>query len=145
MKSAIVTGVSGQDGAYLARLLLGKGYHVHGTIRSSGGGGGWRLRELGISDHQHLHVEPFDLGNAVAATEIVERVQPDEIYNLAGQSSAVASLSDPVGTAQVNALGPLYILEAIRQTRPGTRFFQAGSAELFGNAEQVPQSESTPF
>jgi GDPmannose 4,6-dehydratase len=145
VKSAIVTGVSGQDGAYLAKLLLEKGYQVHGTFRPPGPGGRWRLRELGIADHAQLRLMPFDFGDPEAAMQMVERLQPDEIYNLAGQSSAVTSLSDPIGTARSNALGPLHLLNAIQRTCPKARFFQAGSAELFGNAEEVPQNESTPF
>jgi GDPmannose 4,6-dehydratase len=105
----------------------------------------WRLNELGIVNHECLHLEVLDLTDPVAATELVGRVQPDEIYNLAGQSSAVASLSEPIGTAHINALGPLHLLEAIRQTCPKARFFQAGSAELFGNTEETPQNESTAF
>ena len=144
MKSAIVTGISGQDGAYLARLLLGKGYSVHGTARSLSGGGFWRLSELGIMGHENLHLEVFDLADAVAAMELVGRLQPHEVYNLGGQSSAVVSLSAPIGTAHVNALGPLHLLDAIHKACPRARFFQAGSAEIFGNADQTPQNELTP-
>ncbi len=144
VKSAIVTGISGQDGAYLARLLLGRGYKVHGTARSLSEGGVWRLNELGILGHDNLHLEVFDLADAVAAMELVGRLQPDEVYNLGGQSSAVVSLSEPIGTAHVNALGALHLLEAIREACPTARFFQAGSAEIFGNADQAPQDELTP-
>lgn len=145
VKSAIVTGISGQDGAYLASFLLGNGYRVHGTSRSLLGGGGWRLCELGIAGHEHLHLEALDLADAGAAKELIGRLQPDEVYNLGGQSSAVVSLSEPIGTAHANALGALHLLDAIRQTCPGARFFQAGSAEIFGNADQAPQNEFTPF
>jgi GDPmannose 4,6-dehydratase len=145
MKNAVVTGVTGQDGAYLSELLLNKGYTVFGTYRSSGTRDFWRIKELGIKDHVNLRLLEFEATNLKSCQSLLEITRPSEIYNLAGQSSAVTSLAEPVATAHANGMAALYLLEAIRLLSPSTRFFQAGSSELFGQAQEVPQTESTPF
>jgi GDPmannose 4,6-dehydratase len=145
MKNAVVTGITGQDAAYLAQLLLDKGYLVFGTYRSSGGRDFWRIEELGIRNHANLRLLEFEAVDLRTCQRLLELTRANEIYNLAGQSSAVTSLAEPVGTAQANGMGVLYLLEAIRLFGRSTRFFQAGSSELFGQAQQVPQVESTPF
>ena len=142
---AIVTGITGQDGAYLAELLLRKGYRVIGTYRSASTRDFWRIDELGIRRHPDLDLVEFDCNGPEASRHLLKTSGATEVYNLAGQSSAVTSLADPVGTARANAMGPLYLLEAIRTASPGARLFQAGSSELYGNAAQVPQVESTAF
>jgi GDPmannose 4,6-dehydratase len=145
MKNAVVTGITGQDAAYLSELLLSKGYLVFGTYRSSGVQDFWRIEELGIKNHANLRLLEFESTDLTACLKLLEVTGASEIYNLAGQSSAVTSLADPVGTAQTNGMGVLYLLEAIRLSDRSIRFFQAGSSELFGQATQVPQVESTPF
>lgn len=145
MKNAVVTGVTGQDGGYLCELLLGKGYKVFGTYRPLGVRDFWRIEELGVKDHENLRLIPFEATDLRACQDLLEVTTPSEVYNLAGQSSAVTSLAEPVGTAQANGMAALYLLEAIRLLRPSARFLQASSSELFGQAQQVPQVESTPF
>lgn len=145
MKNAVVTGITGQDGAYLAELLLKNGYTVTGTYRRSGTRDFWRIDELGIRNHESLRLLEFEASNLHACRQFLENLGPTELYNLAGQSSAVISLDEPVDTAQTNGMATLYLLEAIRLSSPSTRFFQAGSSELFGQAQRVPQLESTPF
>ncbi len=145
MKTAVVTGITGQDAAYLAQLLLAKGYTVFGTHRACSERDFWRIEELGIKEHSNLRVLEFDAVGLDACRALIERTQPTEIYNLAGQTSAVKALADPLGTAQVNGMVPVYWLEAVRRFAPAARFFQAGSSELFGHAQEVPQTETTPF
>jgi GDPmannose 4,6-dehydratase len=145
MKNAVVTGVTGQDGAYLSELLLNKGYTVFGTYRSSGTQDFWRIEELGITNHANLRLLEFEATDLKACQNLLEETSANELYNLAGQSSAVTALAEPLETAQANGMGAVYLLEAIRKFCPSARFFQAGSSELFGQAHQVPQVESTPF
>jgi GDPmannose 4,6-dehydratase len=145
MKKAVVTGITGQDAAYLTELLLGKGYHVFGTHRLSSARDFWRLQELGIESHENLRLLEFEATDLTACKTMLEMTDPDEVYNLGGQSSAVASCIEPLETAEVNGMAVMYLLEAIRLLKPGIRFFQAGSSELFGQAEEIPQIESTPF
>jgi GDPmannose 4,6-dehydratase len=145
MKNAVVTGITGQDGAYLSELLLSKGYTVFGTYRSSGTQDFWRIEELGIKNHPNLRLLAFEATDLQACQDLMEVTRANEVYNLAGQSSAVTSLAAPIRTAQANGMGALYLLEAIRLLSPSARFFQAGSSELFGQAHQIPQVESTPF
>ena len=141
-KTALITGVSGQDGAYLAKLLLGKGYRVVGATRRSASSSFARLDYLGIAGE----VEPYgcellELSNIV---HMIERVKPDEIYNLAAQSFVGASFDQPIFTVEVNALGAIRLLEAMRLAGPNIRFYQASTSEMFGNGP-APQEETTPF
>jgi len=145
MSRAIITGITGQDAAYLADLLLGKGYTVFGTYRSHGTRNFWRIEELGIKEHPNLHLLEFEATGLQVCVDLLTETGATELYNLAGQSSAVASLAEPLATALANGMSPQYLLEAIRLESPATRFFQASSSELFGQAQQVPQLETTPF
>jgi len=145
MKSAVITGITGQDGAYLAELLLDKGYSVYGTYRNAGMSNFWRLEELGIEKHDNLHLLEYDLTDPEASIRLLESTGPSEVYNLAAHSSSVSSHDMPVLTAQVNGFAVLNLLEAIRIVDPSIHFFQASSSELFGNASETPQVESTPF
>ncbi|WP_068076508.1 GDP-mannose 4,6-dehydratase [Novosphingobium lentum] len=145
MKTAIITGIAGQDGAYLAQLLLGKGYRVHGTYRPTSPADFWRLGELGIRAHPDLHLVEHDVTDLTSTIRLVEHVEPTEIYNLAAQSFVGLSFEQPNATAEVTGLGALNLLEAIRSANPRIRFYQAGTSEMFGNVETVPQDEMTPF
>jgi GDPmannose 4,6-dehydratase len=145
MKSAIVTGISGQDGAYLAQLLLGKGYKVYGTYRRTSSVNVWRIDELGITTHPNLELVEYDLTDFGASINLVQRAEPDEIYNLAAQSFVGVSFEQPVTTAHITAIGPLHLLEAIRIVNTGIRFYQASTSEMFGKVQAVPQNEKTPF
>lgn len=145
MKTAIVTGVTGQDGAYLSQLLLGKGYRVYGTYRRTSSVNFWRIEELGIKNHPNLNLVEHDLTDLGDSIRLLEKTAADEVYNLAGQSCVSSSFEQPMTTAQITALGPMNILEAIRVVNKKIRFFQASSSEMFGKAQQVPQTEDTPF
>ncbi|MEX3693370.1 GDP-mannose 4,6-dehydratase [Paraburkholderia sp. BR14263] len=144
-RKAIVTGVGGQDGAYLARLLLDKGYTVYGTYRRTSSVNFWRIEELGISDHPELHLTEYDLTDLGASVRLVEKTQADEIYNLAAQSFVGVSFEQPVTTAEITGLGPLNLLEAVRLVHPKARFYQASTSEMFGRVQAIPQREDTPF
>lgn len=145
MKKALITGISGQDGSYLAELLLGKGYDVHGMIRRSSVDYRERITHLEGDPHFHLHYG--DLGDSMSLLDVIGKVRPDEIYNLAAQSHVQVSFDVPEFTADVDAVGVLRILEAVRLTgQTGTcRIYQASTSELYGKVEAVPQSETTPF
>ena len=145
MKNAIVTGVTGQDGAYLARRLLDRGYKVYGTFRRSSSVNNWRLEELGVLDHPNLSLTEFDLLDQSAAYRLIERAKPEHVYNLAAQSFVGVSFDQPIATAQMTAIGPLQLLEAIRVVNPKVRFYQASSSEMFGLVQETPQTEKTPF
>ncbi len=142
---ALITGITGQDGAYLAQLLLDKGYAVHGTYRRTSSVNFWRIEELGIKDHPNFKLEPYDLTDLGATLGLVNRLQPDEIYNLAAQSFVGTSFEQPGTTAQITALGALNLLEAIRLVSRNSRFYQASTSEMFGKVQAVPQDEATPF
>jgi GDPmannose 4,6-dehydratase len=144
-RKAIITGVSGQDGAYLTRLLLDKGYHVTGTYRRTSSVNFWRMNELGVLDHPALELVEHDLTDAGSTIRLVERAKADEIYNLAAQSFVGVSFDQPVTTAEVTGIGALNLLEGIRIVNPRTRFYQASTSEMFGKVRTVPQSEDTPF
>lgn len=144
-KTAIVTGVTGQDGALISELLLSKGYRVVGTYRPSTSPNFWRLDELAVSRHPNLQLIPFVADGLAPCQSLVDRARPDEIYNLGGQSSAVTSVEQPLDAALANGMAPVYFLEAIRLSKQPIRFFQAGSSEFFGEATEVPQIETTPF
>lgn len=142
-KTALITGVSGQDGAYLARFLLHRGYRVVGALRRSSNAATSRLQELRIA--AEIEFVDFDLAEPISVMRALERVGPDEVYNLAAQSYVGLSFEQPLYTADTNAIGPLRLLEAIRQALPATPFYQASSSEMFGRAQAVPQDEQTAF
>ncbi|HEX2151664.1 MAG TPA: GDP-mannose 4,6-dehydratase [Stellaceae bacterium] len=142
-RTALVTGVTGQDGAYLARFLLEKGYRVVGGQRRSSGGGDRRLRELRVADA--VEYVDFDLAEMTNIMRALDRVKPDEIYNLAAQSFVALSFEQPLYTSDADGIGPLRILEAVRHTVSSARFYQASTSEMFGQARTVPQNETTPF
>jgi GDPmannose 4,6-dehydratase len=145
MKTALITGVTGQDGAYLAELLLGKGYKVYGTYRRTSSVNFWRMQELGIDAHPNLELVEYDLTDPGCNLRLIERAQPDEVYNLAAQSFVGVSFEQPTTTAQITGLGALNLLEAIRTVKPDTRFYQASTSEMFGKVQAVPQNEHTMF
>ena len=145
MPTAIITGITGQDGAYLAQLLLGKGYRVFGTYRRTSSVNFWRLAELGVENHPDLSLIEYDLTDLGATIGMLQRIKPDEIYNLAAQSFVGVSFEQPTTTAQITGIGALYLLEAIRLVNPEIRFYQASTSEMFGKVQAVPQTESTPF
>ncbi|PAT43534.1 GDP-mannose 4,6-dehydratase [Vandammella animalimorsus] len=144
-KNAIVTGITGQDGAYLAQLLLAKGYEVYGTYRRTSSVNFWRIEELGIAGHERLHLVEYDLTDLSASIRLLERSQASEVYNLAAQSFVGVSFEQPVTTAEITGIGAVNLLEAIRIVNPKARFYQASTSEMFGLVQAVPQSESTPF
>jgi GDPmannose 4,6-dehydratase len=145
MKIVIITGITGQDGAYLAQLLLDKGYAVYGTYRRTSSVNFWRIEELGIQNHPNLHLVEYDLTDLGASIALVQKVQPDEIYNLAAQSFVGVSFDQPSTTAQITGIGALNLLEAIRLVNTKIRFYQASTSEMFGKVQAIPQIESTPF
>jgi GDPmannose 4,6-dehydratase len=144
-KVAFITGITGQDGAYLAQFLLARGYRVHGTYRRTSSSNFWRLESLGVHDHPNFSLVEYDLIDAAAAVRLIDRARPREIYNLAAQSFVAVSFDQPGTTTMVNALGPLYLLEAIRSVDPSIRFYQASTSEMFGKVRATPQNEDTPF
>jgi len=144
-KKAIVTGITGQDGAYLAQLLLEQGYTVYGTYRRTSSVVFWRLQDLGLEKHDRLHLVEYDLTDLGAAIALMQQLQPDEVYNLAAQSFVGVSFQQPTTTAQITGLGALNLLEAIRLVNPKIRFYQASTSEMFGKVQAVPQREDTPF
>lgn len=145
MKTAVVTGITGQDGAYLAGLLLEQGYKVFGTFRRTSTPNFWRIQELGLQDHPNLQLVDYDLTDAGASMALIQKTQPDEVYNLAAQSFVGVSFEQPSTTAQITGMGALNLLEAIRLINPKIRFYQASTSEMFGKVQAVPQDESTPF
>jgi len=145
MKQTIITGITGQDGAYLAQLLLEKGYTVYGTYRRTSSVNFWRIEELGIQNHANLHLVEYDLTDLGASIALVQKVQPDEIYNLAAQSFVGVSFDQPSTTVQITGIGALNLLEAIRLVNTKIRFYQASTSEMFGKVQAIPQIESTPF
>ena len=145
LKKALITGITGQDGAYLAQLLLDKGYEVHGAFRRTSTVNFWRMKYLGVDQHPNLCLVEYDLTDQAASIRLVAAIQPDEIYNLAAQSFVGVSFEQPGTTAQITGLGALHLLEAIRIVNPRTRFYQASTSEMFGKVQQIPQSENTSF
>lgn len=145
MKNSIITGITGQDGAYLAEFLLAKGNTVFGTFRRTSSVNFWRMEELGIRNHPNLHLVEYDLTDLGSSIALVQKTQPDEIYNLAAQSFVGVSFDQPSTTAQITAVGALNLLEAIRLVNPKIRFYQASTSEMFGKVQAVPQKEDTPF
>lgn len=145
MKKAIVTGITGQDGAYLAELLLLKNYEVYGTYRRTSSVNFWRIEELGIQNHPQLHLIEYDLTDQAASIRMVSEIKPDEIYNLAAQSFVGVSFEQPLATAQITGLGAVHLLEAIRIVDNTIKFYQASTSEMFGLVQEIPQKETTPF
>lgn len=142
-KTALITGIRGQDGAYLAKLLLEKGYEVYGADRRSGASGNWRLKELWIeNDVRIVYMDLLELTNII---KTIEKIKPDEVYNLAAQSFVGVSFEQPILTSEIDAMGVLRLLESIRLVKPGAKFYQASTSELFGKAQEIPQTEKTPF
>lgn len=142
---AIVTGITGQDGAYLAELLLSKGYTVYGTYRRTSSVNFWRIKELGIESNKNLHLVEYDLTDLSASIRLLQETGATEVYNLAAQSFVGVSFQQPVTTAEITGIGPLNLLEAIRIVNPKIRFYQASTSEMFGKVQEIPQVESTPF
>ena len=144
-KTAIVTGVSGQDGAYLAENLLGRGYTVYGSYRRTSSVNFWRMEELGIVDHPNLKLVEYDLTDLGSAIRLLNTSEATEIYNLAAQSFVGVSFDQPITTGHITGLGAAYLLEAIRIVNPKIKFYQASTSEMFGKVQAVPQREDTPF
>jgi GDPmannose 4,6-dehydratase len=144
-KTAIVTGVSGQDGAYLAENLLGRGYTVYGTYRRTSSVNFWRIEELGIHDNPQLKLVEYDLTDLGSAIRLIEASQATEIYNLGAQSFVGVSFDQPITTGHITGIGAVYLLEAIRTVNRDIRFYQASTSEMFGKVQAIPQSEDTPF
>lgn len=144
-KTAIITGITGQDGAYLTELLLGKGYKVFGTYRRTSSVNFWRLEEVGVAKHPNLELVEYDLTDLGTTIAMVQRVQPDEIYNLAAQSFVGVSFEQPTTTAQITGVGALHILEAIRLVNPRIRFYQASTSEMFGKVQAIPREKTRLF
>lgn len=147
-RKALITGITGQDGSYLAEFLLNKGYEVHGIVRRSSSFNTGRLGHLYVDPHipeARLFLHYGDLVDGIGLREILSRVQPQEVYNLGAQSHVRVSFEQPVYTVQSDALGTINLLEAIRDTRLPTRFYQASSSEMYGKVIETPQTEKTPF
>ncbi|MFP1729530.1 GDP-mannose 4,6-dehydratase [Lonsdalea quercina] len=142
---AVVTGITGQDGAYLAELLLEKGYTVYGTYRRTSSVNFWRIEELGIQNHASLHLVEHDLTDLSSSIRLLQTSKATEVYNLAAQSFVGVSFEQPVTTAEITGIGALNLLEAIRIVNTDIRFYQASTSEMFGKVQEIPQSESTPF
>lgn len=145
MKTALITGITGQDAAYLAQLLLDNNYLVYGTYRRTSSTNFWRIEELGVNTHPNLKLLEYDLVDLSSAYRIISEVNPDEIYNLAAQSFVGVSFSQPIATAHITGVGALNLLEAIRTINPKIKFYQASTSEMFGKVHAIPQSETTPF
>lgn len=145
MAKAIITGITGQDGAYLAELLLEKGYTVYGTYRRTASVNFWRIEELGIAKHPNLHLVEYDLTDLSASIRLLQTTGATEVYNLAAQSFVGVSFDQPLTTADITGLGPVNLLEAIRIVNPKIRFYQASTSEMFGKVQAIPQQEDTPF
>jgi GDPmannose 4,6-dehydratase len=148
MKRALVTGITGQDGSYLSDLLLAKGYEVWGVIRRSSSFNTQRIDHLYQDQHEgdvHLRLEYGDLNDSSSIANIVEKVRPDEVYNLAAQSHVRVSFDIPEYTGEIAGLGAVRLLEALRRFKPDAKFYQASSSELYGKVHEVPQRETTPF
>ena len=145
MKKAIITGITGQDGAYLAELLLEKGYAVYGTFRRTASVNFWRIEELGIDQHPNLHLVEYDLTDLSSSIRLLQQTEAMEVYNLAAQSFVGVSFDQPITTGDITGLGPVNLLEAIRIVNPKIRFYQASTSEMFGKVQAIPQKEDTPF
>lgn len=145
MTTAVITGISGQDGAYLAEFLLNKGYEVYGTYRRTSSVNLWRIQDLGIQNHPKLRLVEYDLTDLSSSIRLLQQSGAEEIYNLAAQSFVGVSFEQPLTTAFISGIGPLNLLEAIRLVDRNIRFYQASTSEMFGKVQAVPQDEETPF
>ncbi len=145
MKVALITGISGQDGAYLAQYLLELGYKVYGTYRRTSSVNFWRIDELGIRDHPNLVLVEHDLTDLSSSMRLLQDSGAREVYNLAAQSFVGVSFDQPITTAEISGIGALNMLETIRCTDSSIRFYQASTSEMFGKVQAIPQSEGTPF
>jgi GDPmannose 4,6-dehydratase len=145
LTSAVVTGMTGQDGAYLTQMLLERGYEVLGAYRRTSSVNFWRLEELGLLNHPNLHLVEHDLTDLGATLRLLEKAKPREIYNLAAQSFVGVSFDQPVTTAEITGVGAVNLLEAIRSLDRSIRFYQASTSEMFGKVQAIPQKEDTPF
>ena len=145
MKTAIITGVSGQDGAYLTELLLAKGYKVFGTYRRTSSVNFWRMEELGVTQHPNLELVEFDLTDLSTCIRLLQKTGATEVYNLAAQSFVGVSFEQPITTAEITGVGAVNLLEAIRIVNNKVRFYQASTSEMFGKVQAIPQVEDTPF
>ena len=143
MKVALITGVNGQDGSYLAELLLEKGYFVHGTIRRSSSFNSSRIEHF--RDHPNFKRHYIDLTDYGSVSSVISKIQPEEVYNLGAQSHVKISFEIPNYTGQVDAIGTLNVLEAIRTHSPNSKLYQASTSELYGKVQETPQKETTPF
>ncbi|MGO4379159.1 GDP-mannose 4,6-dehydratase [Pseudoduganella sp. RAF19] len=144
-KRALITGISGQDGAYLAQLLLEKGYEVTGTFRRTSSVNFWRIEELGIQNHRNLKLVEFDLTDMGCIIRLLQIGNFDEVYNLAAQSFVGVSFEQPATTAEITGVGCTNLLEGIRIVNPKIKFYQASTSEMFGKVQAIPQKEDTPF
>jgi len=146
-KKAIISGITGQDGSYLTELLLGKGYEVYGIMRRASSFNTARIDHIYKDPHEksNLHLIYGDLSDSSSIGKIIREIQPDEFYNLGAQSHVRVSFDTPEYTCDIDALGTLRVLEAIKSFSPHTKFYQASSSEMFGKAQEVPQKETTPF
>jgi GDPmannose 4,6-dehydratase len=146
-KKALITGITGQDGSYLAEFLLAKGYQVHGIIRRASSFNTSRLDTIYADPHQNtaLKLHYGDLSDASALARLMDRIEPDEVYNLAAQSHVRVSFDSPEYTTDITATGTVRLLEAVRESGIRTKFYQASSSEMFGKALEIPQRETTPF
>lgn len=144
-KTALITGITGQDGAYLAQFLLSKDYQVVGTYRRTSSVNFWRIKELGVDQHPNLHLVEHDLTDLSSSIRLLQTSKATEVYNLAAQSFVGVSFDQPITTAEITGLGAVHLLEAIRIVNPHIRFYQASTSEMFGKVQAVPQVESTPF
>lgn len=145
MNTAVITGITGQDGAYLAELLLAKGYKVYGTYRRTSSVNFWRIEELGVAGHPNLKLVEYDLTDLSSSIRLLQSTGATEVYNLAAQSFVGVSFDQPVTTAEITGVGALNLLEAIRIVNPKIRFYQASTSEMFGKVQAIPQTETTPF
>ncbi len=144
-RKAVVTGITGQDGAYLTELLLAKGYVVYGTFRRTSSVNFWRLAEVGAIGHPNLHLVEYDLTDLSSSIRLIEKSQADEVYNLAAQSFVGVSFEQPLTTLDITGGGAVNLLEAIRIVNPKIRYYQASTSEMFGKVQAIPQTEATPF
>jgi GDPmannose 4,6-dehydratase len=144
-KTAVITGITGQDGAYLAELLLAKNYTVYGTYRRTSSVNFWRIAELGIAEHPQLHLVEYDLTDLSSTLRLLQQSNASEVYNLAAQSFVGVSFDQPITTGEITGLGAVNLLEAIRVLDPNIRFYQASTSEMFGKVQAIPQDENTNF
>jgi GDPmannose 4,6-dehydratase len=145
MNVAIITGITGQDGAYLAQLLLEKGYIVYGAYRRTSSVNFWRIDELGVNHYPNFHLIEFDLTDLSSCIRLLQKTEANEVYNLAAQSFVSVSFDQPITTGDITGIGALRLLEAIRLINPNIRFYQASTSEMFGKVQAIPQEETTPF